>query len=302
MAGIPFSLVDVFTRAPFAGNPLAVVHDASGLSDKTMQAIAREFGFSETTFVLPPEDPETTARVRIFTPSEEIPFAGHPNIGTAYVVAHAPTAAQRPVGDRLVFDERGGRVNATLLREAGAVVGAEITAPQPLEVLGPVAPSVVVDCLGLGDGRVRTDRVAPCVAGVGLPFAFAELESVEALAAATPDTGAFGRAAAVGPRTVDGFAICAFVPVAADGADLAVRSRVFSPLGHPPEDPATGSAAGALACLLRPEGAATVTVTQGVEMGRPGAIRVSVQRDAGGRVTPAIAGMCAAVGQGTLAA
>ena len=123
--------VDVFTDRAFGGNPLAVVLDAGGLSTAQMQAIASEFNYSETTFVLPPRDPAHDAQVRIFTVNREIPFAGHPNVGTAFVLA---TQAAKPPA-RLLFEEQAGLVAVEILQEQGRVVGAELTAPQPLKQL-----------------------------------------------------------------------------------------------------------------------------------------------------------------------
>ncbi|MEL6677974.1 MAG: PhzF family phenazine biosynthesis protein [Pseudomonadota bacterium] len=286
---VPYSLVDVFTRTRFAGNPLAVIRDGRGLSDRQMHAIAREFGFSETTFILPPEGEAATARLRIFTPLEEIPFAGYPNIGSVFVMATEATAAG-PLGDTVRLEELGGEVRATPIREGGTVVGAEVAAPQRLRRIGAVEPALAARCLGLPLATIRSDRVPPCVASVGLPFAFVELRSLADLAGIVTDIAAFREAALRGPATVDGFAICAFVP---DG--IAVRSRVLSPLGHPPEDPATGSASAALACLLAGEGDGTYRIRQGVEMGRPSDIDVRV---AGGQAV--IRGDCVRVGHGTL--
>src|SRR3982074_3635524 len=123
--------VDVFTDRAFGGNPLAVVLDAGGLSTAQMQAIALEFNYSETTFVLPPQDPANDAQVRIFTVRYEIPFAGHPNVGTAFVLA---TLAARPPA-RLLFEEKAGLVPVEILTEQGRVVATELTAPQPLKRL-----------------------------------------------------------------------------------------------------------------------------------------------------------------------
>src|ERR1700739_420014 len=120
--------VDVFTDRAFGGNPLAVVLDAGGLSTKQMQAIAAEFNYSETTFVLPPRDSAHDAEVRIFTVTTELPFAGHPNVGTAFVLANR--AAKPPA--RLKFEEGAGLVPVEILTKDGSVVGAELTAPQPL--------------------------------------------------------------------------------------------------------------------------------------------------------------------------
>ena len=128
-----FVTVDVFTDRQFGGNPLAVVLNAEGLSTERMQAIAAEFNLAETTFVLPPVDPKNTAEVRIFTPRAEMPFAGHPNVGTAFVLARAGESYGRPVsGDRLVFEEKAGLVNMDIDRQNGAVVATRLAAPVPL--------------------------------------------------------------------------------------------------------------------------------------------------------------------------
>src|SRR6201995_1518491 len=137
--------VDVFTDRPFGGNPLAVVLDAEGLSTAQMQAIAREFNYSETTFVLPPRAAGHDAEVRIFTVNAEIPFAGHPNVGTAFVLA---TRASMPPA-RLLFEEKAGLVPVEILNENGAVIGAELTAPQPLKRLTQVGAEQAAACVSL---------------------------------------------------------------------------------------------------------------------------------------------------------
>ncbi|TCD14407.1 PhzF family phenazine biosynthesis protein [Oricola cellulosilytica] len=295
-----YSIVDVFTRTRFSGNPVAVIHDASEIDTSQMLAIAREFGFSETTFILPPSDPETIAQVRIFTPFEEVPFAGHPNIGTAFVLATRDTAARGPLTEGAVFDEPGGVVRVRLTRENGVVTGAVIEAPHSLQKLGNVDSKLAARCLGLAERDIVSDRITPCVASVGLPFAFLELRSLEALGAITPDVAAFRDAADAGPRTVDGFAVCAFVVMEENEPVTLVRSRVLSPLGHPAEDPATGSASGALAALLSEvesrEGG-VFRVTQGVEIGRPGEIGVEI---IGTGRPPLIRGDCVMAGGGTM--
>lgn len=298
---VDFSTVDVFTRERFSGNPVAVIHDGSGLRTEQMQAVAREFGYSETTFVLPPRDDETIAQVRIFTPQAEVPFAGHPNIGTVFVIAAGETAARNPLPDVAILDELGGPVQVKPVREAGIVVGAEIVAPQPLDILGAVDPARIARCLGLDPGSIGTGRFGPCVASVGLPFAFVELRDLGALAAIETDAAAFREAADLGPRTVDEFAVCAFVVMDETDTSVSVRSRVFSPLGHPPEDPATGSASGALSVLLSQQNRVswphTVSITQGVEMERSSEIEVRVY---GPKAAPTIQGRCVMVSQGTM--
>src|SRR5437763_12830585 len=121
-----FVTVDVFTDRRFGGNPLAVVLTGEGLTAAQMQSIAGEFNLSETTFVLPPKDPAHTAEVRIFTPKAELPFAGHPNVGTAFVLATRDGAAGNAAGDTLLFEEQAGLVPLALLKDGGAVVGARL--------------------------------------------------------------------------------------------------------------------------------------------------------------------------------
>src|SRR5437763_8205603 len=134
-----FVTVDVFTDRRFGGNPLAVVLNAEGLTTAQMQSVAGEFNLAETTFVLPPRDPAHTAHVRIFTPKAELPFAGHPNVGTAFVLARMG----RATGDRLVFEEKAGLVPLDLTRENGVVVAARLAAPQPLTLGERVAADIV---------------------------------------------------------------------------------------------------------------------------------------------------------------
>src|SRR5665213_3653699 len=143
--------VDVFTDRAFGGNPLAVVLDAGGLSTAQMQAIASEFNYAETTFVLPPRDLAHDAQVRIFTVRSEIPFAGHPNVGTAFVLATQP--AQPP--SRLVFEEKAGLVPVEILMEDGKPVGAELTAPQPLGKLTAFSAEQTAACVSLSPADIR---------------------------------------------------------------------------------------------------------------------------------------------------
>lgn len=259
-----YVVYDVFTNEPFGGNPLAVILEAGGLAEPLLQKIAREFNFSETTFVFPPADPGNTARVRIFTPTQEIPFAGHPTIGTA-VALHA---LGRPA--EMVLELGVGPIPCTV--EEGH---ARFVTRRPLERLHQPAPAIVADCLGLSPEDIRTDRHAPIAASLGLPFTFAELRDRAALARCAPVTDHFRRAHATYPAP-HGFAISAYVR---DGASI--RARVFLPLDNVPEDPATGSAAAALGALLAALDGAPVTldITQGVEMGRPSRIRVEAGPD-----------------------
>lgn len=277
-----FVTVDVFTDRRFGGNPLAVFPDARGLSDADMQALASEFNLSETTFVLPPADPAHTARVRIFGPTHELPFAGHPNVGTALVLA---ARAEAPP-DTMLFEELAGLVRVRLARDGGQPT-ATVDAPQPLQLGAEVPAPLVAACAGLRPGDIVTDAHGPRIASVGLGFAFAEV-SAAALAVAAPDTAAFREAAAGYPTMPGTFSLHIY---ARDGDGL--RARMFAPLAGIPEDPATGSANAALAALLlhlAPErDRAAFAVVQGAEMGRPSLLRASAWRD-GGRVRAGVGG------------
>src|SRR5712692_8182952 len=143
MRPIAYQVVDVFTTARFGGNPLAVIPDARGLDVALMQRIAAEFGYSETTFVFPPMNPRHTAHVRIFTPTAEVPFAGHPNVGTAFVLARGNTVFGQAVGAEMWFEERAGLVPVTIVHRDGCVSGAAILAPRALEVGRAVAEELV---------------------------------------------------------------------------------------------------------------------------------------------------------------
>src|SRR5258708_3358700 len=182
--------VDVFTDRAFGGNPLAVVLDAGGLSTAQMQAIATEFNYSETTFVLPPRDSAHDAEVRIFTVRSEIPFAGHPNVGTAYVLA---TQAPKPP-ERFLFEEGAALVPVGIVKGKGKGVGADLTAPQPLKKRTPFSAEQAAACISLSAADIRTDRHPPLIASVGLPFLIVELNSRDALRRAKSDAAAFARA------------------------------------------------------------------------------------------------------------
>jgi trans-2,3-dihydro-3-hydroxyanthranilate isomerase len=284
-----FVTVDVFTDTRFGGNPLAVFPDARGMSDAEMQALAAEFNLSESTFVLPPDDPANTARVRIFTPKVEMPFAGHPNVGTGYVLA------ERAVDGVLRFEEIAGLVTVQVLRDAaGAVTGSTIAAPQPL-ALGPdYTPVQIAGCAGLDPWEVVTERHRPVTAGCGNPFVIAEV-TPEALTRAAPDHAEFRRVAKAIPALASRFGLYLY---AQDQGR--VRARMFSPSLGVGEDPATGSAAAPLAALLLSLGHAEQgawDIVQGVEMGRPSLLRTTAQRGPDG-IRATVGGGCVKVLEG----
>ena len=290
--------VDVFTDRAFGGNPLAVVLDAGGLSTAQMQAVACEFNYAETTFVLPPRDAANDAQVRIFTPKQEVPFAGHPNVGTAYVLASR--AAKPPA--RLKFEEGAGLVLVDILQEAGSVVGAELTAPQTLSKLSQFSAEQAAECGSLSAADIRTDRHPPQIVSVGMPFLVAELNSRDALRRARPDAAAFART-----LPCDGaFAVYFYtsdVPTAEQPLDL--QARMFFPGSSGLiEDPATGSATVAAAAMLadldgQRNGELKLRIGQGVDMGRPSLLLTRVAKANGAIVSAHVGGGCVEMMEGT---
>jgi trans-2,3-dihydro-3-hydroxyanthranilate isomerase len=290
--------VDVFTDRMFGGNQLAVVLDAKGLSSAQMQAVAREFNYSETTFVLPPRDAGHDAQVRIFMPTAELPFAGHPNVGTAFVLASRAKSAP----SRLLFEEGAGLVAMAIEGNAGRVTGAELTAPAPFEKLSIVSPADVAACLSLEPAVIRCDRHPPQIVSVGVPVLVAEVTSREALAKARPDAAAFARAL---PR--DGaFEIYFYTrDVPAHEAPCDLQARMFFPgTSGLIEDPATGAAAVdavALLAELNPirDGELRTCFGQGFDMGRPSILRARAVKRDGAIHTVHIGGDCVTVMEGT---
>ncbi len=293
---LPYVTIDVFTDARFGGNPLAVFYDARGLGDAEMQRIAAETNYSETTFVLPPADPAHTARVRIFNRVAEMPFAGHPNVGTAVVLA----GLGRDAAGWLRFEEPAGLVAVRVERGAdGAVTAAHVDAPQPLSLGRELPAADVAACVGLSRDDLLLTAHPPRFASVGLPFCFVEVRP-EALQRAHPDLSAF-QALAVGlPPAAERLPIHLYAHLDRDAGRLA--TRMFSPLSGTVEDPATGSANAALAALLlhvHGGEAATFEITQGVELGRPSRLTASAWRAPDG-VRARVGGAAVAVFEGVL--
>ncbi len=297
---IAYLTLDVFTAQRFGGNPLAVIPDARGLDRAAMQIIAREFNYSETTFVLPPRDAANTAEVRIFTPRAELPFAGHPNVGTGYAVASMGSLFGRPAGEVLRFEEQAGLVQVRILRESGQVTGAELTAPVGLTRGARLAPEAAAACLGLAAGAIVTVSHQPEVASVGLPFLCVELADRAALSRASPRADLFARDLL--PLGTD--AIMLYIRDAERGPG-ALRARMFSPLHGIAEDPATGSAGAALAALLTDlvpasDAEQRYAIIQGEEMGRPSLLTATVHKRHGVVTETRIGGNCVPVMRGTL--
>jgi trans-2,3-dihydro-3-hydroxyanthranilate isomerase len=296
---LEFITVDVFTERRFGGNPLAVLPNASGVITGQMQAIAAEFNLAETTFVLPPQDPKHTAEVRIFTPRAELPFAGHPNVGTAFVIANEGTSFGRPVGDPLLFEEKAGLVRLDLLKQGNASVGARLTAPQPLQRGDSIAPDIVAAACSLALADIETANHAPCIASCGLAMGFAEVKSRAALARSRPRADVFAEHLTADRVT----GLLLYVRDGSGGFDY--QARMFGPLYGVPEDPATGSANVALVGLLaglRSERDLTLNlrIAQGVDMGRPSVLEAAAEKRDGKVTSLSIGGRCVPVMRGTI--
>jgi len=296
---IRFITVDVFTDRKFGGNPLAVVPDAAALSRTQMQAIAAEFNLAETTFVLPPQDPSHTAEVRIFTPRAELPFAGHPNIGTAFALAKESERQGRAISDPMIFEEKAGLVRLSLMKEEASVVGARLAPPQSLARGDEIAADIIAAACSLAVSDIETATHPPCIASCGIPFAFAELKTRAVLAAARPRTEAFTEHLQADRVT----GVLLYVKDRSGGFDLQVR--MFAPLYGIPEDAASGSANVALAGLLaslRPEGDLELhlRIGQGIEMGRLSLLEAGAEKRNGKITALSIGGRCVPMMHGTL--
>jgi trans-2,3-dihydro-3-hydroxyanthranilate isomerase len=293
MPTLPFFTVDVFTETRFGGNPLAVVMGGEALDDATMQALAAEFNLSETTFVLPPADPANTARIRIFNRTAEMAFAGHPMVGTAFVLAN-----QRSDLTSATFEIPAGVVRVKIERDTdNAPVAATIAAPQPLSTGETIAADVIAQVLRLEAGDVVTTSHLPIVASNGTPYIIAELTS-EALARCDPDLAAFREALAARPQFGSRFSAHVYCK-----RGRTLRARMFAPLAGTWEDPATGSANAPLACLLlslEPEAReANFLIHQGVEMGRPSILHVEARRTPDG-IVATLGGSCVMIMRGEI--
>lgn len=275
----PFVQLDVFTREPFAGNPLAVFPSAAGLSDAEMQRLAREMNLSETTFVLPPTKPGADYRVRIFTPASELPYAGHPSIGTAWHLASTGRIAFRPPSTRVHQEVPAGVLPIDLECDAEGRLTLAYTTQAPPTFQPPAnGRARVARALGLAEPDLHPE-LPPQVVSTGLEWLLVPLKGIDALDRVHPDASMF-----VGKDAVH-HNIYPFVLGGPDGA--ATEARGFPMREF--EDPATGSASGCLGAylvrhgVLRPRaGLARLTHAQGRHLHRPGRIEVEVRVGRGG--------------------
>ena len=276
-----FITADVFTDRMFGGNQLAVFTDARGLDDSTMHAIAREMNLSETVFVLPAQTERGTRQLRIFTPGRELPFAGHPTVGTAFILTAIGEVPLDGELTRIVFEEGVGPVEVMVRAKGSRPVFCELSAAK-MPTFGPPPPSaeIIASALSLQPDDIQSGDRAPRACSCGVPFLFVTVRNLEALARARVNLDRW-------ERHIAQYWAPEFY-VITDGADGEIRARMFAPDMGIGEDPATGGAATALAGYLMqgyaPDGTRRWTVRQGVEMGRPSTIFVEADV-AGGAIT-----------------
>jgi len=292
-----YYICDVFTETRFGGNPLAVLPEAVGLSTQQMQQIAREFNFSETTFVFPAKA-GNTRHVRIFTPAREIPFAGHPNVGTAFVLASTGEFGEIKSSLTVTFEEESGLVSVAIYESGGKVASCELTAPQSLSFGKILSMELVAAAISIEPKEIVTKTHAPQVASVGLPFIIVELRDRGVLERARISMSGFEALAAQGVMPD----VYLYTQVS-DGFEI--RARMFAPLSGVPEDPATGSANCALAGLLahcnqQSNGSFTWRIAQGVEMGRPSTLIARAEKKDGVVQATRIGGAAVLVSEGVL--
>jgi len=298
MRRLHYHRVDVFTDRAFGGNPLAVFTNGRGVEAETMQAIAKEFNLAETTFVLPPRDPRHDWRVRIFTPVRELPMAGHPTVGTSFVLAREHLVRRDAEETTITLEEGVGPVPVRIEFKDGEPAFAEMS--QPLPTFGPRLSDAraIAGMLSL-DARDLDESLPFEVVSCGVPFLYVPLRSLDAARRARPRADLFENAlGGVVPPEVFLFTREVEHP------GSTVHSRMFAPGLGITEDPATGGASGPLGCYLVRHGlvacdtSARIVSEQGIEMGRPSFIKIRIERD-GDRITAVkVGGQCHFMGEG----
>lgn len=285
MTKFRYLTADVFTDTPFGGNQLAVFPDARGIPEHRLMDVTREFNYSETTFVYPPADPAHTRRVRIFTPGAEVPFAGHPTVGTAHVLAAIGEIPLTGETTRIVLEEGVGPVPVSIRAKNGVPVFAQLSVAKLPEVGPPPVPrAAIAAVLGLDVADLLDDPWMPQALSCGLPFLFVPLRDLAAVQRARLRMDVWES------TLKDAWGSEVFVFARGGerpGSDL--HARMFAPALNVPEDPATGSANAALAGYLaardpRRDGLLKWRVEQGFEMGRPSMLEVEADV-VGGKVT-----------------
>ncbi|MHB1049271.1 MAG: PhzF family phenazine biosynthesis protein [Bacteroidota bacterium] len=294
---IRYHTCDVFTDRQFGGNQLAVVPDAAGIPEHLLQSIAQEFNFSETTFVYPPIDSRNTKRIRIFTPQDELPFAGHPTVGTAVVLAAIGEIHMPENSMAIVLEEGVGPVPVTITSENGLPSFAQLTAAKPPEFNDSVPPAeslaamLTVSRNDLDDGTFPVQSVS-----VGYPFLYVAVKNRDVLKRIRVNTQVMEE---LNLKEVYVFTQDAEHPKAH------FRSRMFAPLLGIPEDPATGSAAASFAGYLARRdplrtGMLKWTIEQGIEMGRPSRLFIEAEKREGEITAIRVGGNVVVMSEGTL--
>lgn len=299
MRRLHYHLVDVFTDRAFGGNPLAVVTNGRGVCEETMQAVAKEFNLSETTFVLPPDDPRHDWRVRIFTPAHELPMAGHPTVGTAFVLAREHLIPRGGRESNVIFEEGVGPVPVRVEFEGGEPSFAEMS--QPLPKFGPRLHDrgAVARMLSLEESDLESDLPVEVVS-CGVPFIYVPLRSLDAARRARPRVDLIERVSNEHGLPPEVFVFTR----ESEGAGSTVHSRMFAPGMGITEDPATGAASGPLGCylvrynLVECDPAADIVSEQGIEMGRPSYVRIRIERQGEEITAVRVGGQCHFMGEG----
>ncbi len=301
---LKFYQADVFTDDPFGGNPVAVFPDAHGLADHQLQQIAREMNLSETVFVLPPTDQAAVVRLRIFTPTQEIPFAGHPVLGTFYVLAQLGLIAVTEGITRVMQECNIGLFPVELHAQEGVLTHVVMTQPKP-EFLGPVDEMEdvykIASALGLPKHAITDMKWPVEVVSTGLPVLIVPVRTLTAVRSIQPNASAImDLCSRFGANGIMVFTTVTVEPSAT------VHARMFAPSIGILEDPATGSASGALGAYLVQNGVVDVAPTtdiiveQGYEIERPSQILVRVESDDDIIKTVKVGGQCVMVVEGTL--
>jgi trans-2,3-dihydro-3-hydroxyanthranilate isomerase len=301
MPSFSYVTVDVFTDTRFGGNQLAVFPDASKLPPELMGRIAREFNFSETTFVLPPSDSKHTRRVRIFTPTSELPFAGHPTVGTAFALASLGEIPLHGAETHIVFEEGVGPVPVVIRATNGKPGFAQLTAAR-LPEIGPPPPAArdLAAVVGLDEADILTGRYGPEAVSCGVCFLMVPVRDRRVLARAHPRAEEF-------QRVFRGY-VTNMVFLFCDDPEQSgshYRARMFAPEVGVQEDPATGSAGAAFAGYLaardeRADGTLRWVVEQGFEMGRPSILEIEADKRAGAVSAIRVGGNSVLVSRGEL--
>lgn len=297
-----YHVLDVFTETAFEGNPLAVMLDCDGLDDSAMQRIARAFGYPETVFVFPPDDPVNSAKIRIFTPGNELPFAGHPTVGTAVLLAELHAKGQLGSGVTIALEEKIGLVKVDVMRQPGKPIRAVFSLPALPQLLTlDFDGATVARALGIDMTEIGFGAHAISAWSAGVPFVMVPVKSLEVIgrvnvadrAAWQAAFGATGKGAAFiyTKETVD--------------PARHIHARMFAPAMGISEDPATGSAVAAFAGVaatteLPEDGVHQIVIEQGFEMGRPSLIALDLDIQKGRLVAASIGGSAVHISEAKL--